>query len=158
MFTTVLLPLASHSPDPAILAQVQSLVRGPDGRVVLLRLLEPEAPSNPNQSRNLRELERVQGQLLAAGLICTVIERRLQFVDDGTVGLKAGVVEGVDGKAAAEISAPAITAAAIADVAHELNVDVIVMGGPGVNLEIDSTSATASVIELVSCPVLVVPS
>ena len=153
MFTTVLLPLAPHSPDPATLAQVQSLVRGPDGRVVLLRLLEPEAPSNPNQSRNLRELERVQGQLLAAGLICTVIERRLQFVDDGTVGLKAVAEAGVDGKAAAGFAA-----AAIADVADELNVDVIVMGGPGVNLEIDSTSTAASVIELASCPVLVVPS
>jgi len=46
----------------------------------------------------------------------------------------------------------------IAEVAAELNVDVIVMGGPGVNLEIDSTSTAASVIELVSCPVLVVPS
>ena len=138
MFTTVLLPLAPHPPDPATLAQVQSLVRGPDGRVVLLRLLEPEAPSNPNQSRTLQELERVQGLLRAAGLICTVIERRLQSVDDE--------------------DAAGLAAAVIADVADELNVDVIVMGGPGVNLEIDSTSATASVIERVSCPVLVVPS
>ena len=54
--------------------------------------------------------------------------------------------------------AAGFAAAVIADVADELNVDVIVMGGPGVNLEIDSTSATASVIERVSCPVLVVPS
>ena len=138
MFTTVLLPLAPHPPDPATLAQVQSLVRGPDGRVVLLRLLEAEALSNPHQSRTLREHERVQGQLRAAGLICTVIEHRLQSVhDEDAVGFAAAV---------------------IADVADELNVDVIVMGGPGVNLEIDSTSATASVIELVSCPVLVVPS
>ena len=138
MFTTVLLPLAPHPPDPATLAQVQSLVRGPDGRVVLLRLLEAEALSNPHQSRTLREHERVQGQLRAAGVICTVIERRLQPVDDE--------------------AAAGFAAAVIADVADELNVDVIVMGGPGVNLEIDSTSATASVIELVSCPVLVVPS
>ena len=138
MFTTVLLPLAPHPPDPATLAQVQSLVRGPDGKVVLLRLLEAEALSNPNQSRSLREHERVQGQLRAAGLICTAIERRLQSVDDE--------------------DAAGLAAAVIADVADELNVDVIVMGGPGVNLEIDSTSATASVIELVSCPVLVVPS
>ena len=137
MFTTVLLPLAPHPPDPATLAQVQSLVRGPDGKVVLLRLLEAEALSNQNQSETLREHERVQGQLRAAGVICTVIERWLQSVDDE--------------------DAAGFAAAAIADVADELNVDVIVMGGPGVNLEIDSTSATASVIELVSCPVLVVP-
>ena len=138
MFTTILLPLDPHSPDPATLAQVRSMVRGPDGRVVLLRLLEAEASSNPSQSTNLQEHERVQGQLRAAGVICTVIERRLQSVDDEY--------------------AAAFAAAVIADVADELNVDVIVMGGPGVNLEIDSTSATASVIELVSCPVLVVPS
>ena len=137
MFTTVLLPLAPHPPDPATLAQVQFLVRGPDGRVVLLRLLEAEALSNQNQSETLREHKRVQGQLRAAGVICTVIERWLQSVDDE--------------------DAAGFAAAAIADVADELNVDVIVMGGPGVNLEIDSTSATASVIELVSCPVLVVP-
>ena len=138
MFTTVLLPLAPHLPDPATLIQVQSLVRGPDGRVVLLRLLEAEALSNPHQSRTLREHDRVQDQLRAAGLICTVIEHRLQSVhDEDAVGFAAAV---------------------IADVADELNVDVIVMGGPGVNLEIDSTSATASVIERVSCPVLVVPS
>ena len=111
---------------------------GLNGRVVLLRLLEPEVLINPNQSRNFPELEHIQGQLRAAGLICTVIERRLQSLD--------------------EENSDVCTAAVIADVADELNVDVIVMGGPGVNLEIDSTSATASVIERVSCPVLVVPS
>ena len=40
------------------------------------------------------------------------------------------------------------SASLIAEVAAELNVDVIVMGGSGVN----------QVIELASCPVLVVPS
>ena len=40
------------------------------------------------------------------------------------------------------------SAGLIAEVAAELNVDVIVMGGSGVN----------QVIELASCPVLVVPS
>ena len=79
------------------------------------------------------EFEPVQRHLEAPGLNCTVIERTAQF--SGTS-----------------------PAAVIAEVAAELNVDVIVMGGPGVNLEIDSTSTAASVIELVSCPVLVVPS
>ena len=126
MFSTILLPLAPHSPDAATLAQVQSLVCGSDGRVVLLRL-------NSDQARFNVEFEPVQRHLDAAGLNGTVIERPAQVSGDSP-------------------------AAVIAEVAAELNVDVIVMGGPGVNLEIDSTSTAASVIELVSCPVLVVPS
>jgi len=126
MFSTILLPLASHTPDPATLAQLKNLVCGSDGRVVLLRL-------NSDQARDVVELEPVQRHLDAAGLNGTVIERPAQFFGDSP-------------------------AAVIAEVAAELNVDVIVMGGPGVNLEIDSTSTAASVIELVSCPVLVVPS
>ena len=126
MFSTILLPLASYTPDPATLAQLKNLVCGSDGRVVLLRL-------NSDQASDVVELEPVQRHLDAAGLNCTVIERPAQFSGDS----------------------PAVV---IAEMAAELNVDVIVMGGPGVNLEIDSTSTAASVIELVSCPVLVVPS
>ena len=126
MFSTILLPLASHTPDPATLAQLKNLVCGSDGRVVLLRL-------NSDQASDVVELEPVQRHLDAAGLNGTVIERPAQVSGDSP-------------------------AAVIAEVAAELNVDVIVMGGPGVNLEIDSTSTAASVIELVSCPVLVVPS
>ena len=126
MFATILLPLAPHSPDSATLAQVQSLVCAPDGRVVLLRL-------NGDQAAAVEVFEPVQRHLEAAGLICTVIERQLQALDDSP-------------------------AAVIAEVAAELNVDAIVMGGPGVNLEIDSSSPAASVIELASCPVMVVPT
>ena len=126
MFSTILLPLSSYTPDPATLAQLKNLVCVPDGRVVLLRL-------NSDQARFNVEFEPAQRHLDAVGLNCTVIERPAQFSADS----------------------PAVV---IAEVAAELNVDVIVMGGPGVNLEIDSTSTAASVIELVSCPVLVVPS
>ena len=126
MFSTILLPLAPHSTDSATLAQVQSLVCAPDGRVVLLRL-------NGDPVAAVEVFEPVQRHLEAAGLICTVIERSAQF-------------------------SGASPAAVIAEVAAELNVDVIVMGGPGVNLEIDSSSPAASVIELASCPVLVVPT
>ena len=126
MFSTILLPLASYTPDPATLTQLKNLVCVPDGRVVLLQL-------NSDQARVNVEFEPVQRHLDAAGLNGTVIERPAQFSGDSP-------------------------AAVIAEVAAELNVDVIVMGGPGVNLEIDSTSTAASVIELVSCPVLVVPS
>ena len=136
MFTTILLPLAPHSTDSATLAQVQSLVCAPDGRVVLLRL-------NGDQFGVVEEFEPVQRHLEAAGLICTVIERQLQVLDDSTAASPEGALS---------------AAAVIAQVAAELNVDVIVMGDPGVNLEIESTSTAASVIELASCPVLVVPT
>ncbi|HJN37112.1 MAG TPA: universal stress protein, partial [Prochlorococcaceae cyanobacterium Fu_MAG_50] len=45
----------------------------------------------------------------------------------------------------------------ICDVADEMNVDVIVMGTRGVNLEADSESTASRVIQLAPCPVLVVP-
>ena len=126
MFSSILLPLASHALDPATLAQLKNLVCGSDGRILVLRL-------NSDQARDVVEFEPVQRHLNEAGLNCTLIERPVQFSDDSR-------------------------AAVIAGVAAELNVDVIVMGGPGVNLEIDRTSTAASVIELASCPVLVVPS
>ena len=45
----------------------------------------------------------------------------------------------------------------ICDVANELNVDVILIGTNGVNLERDSDSTAAQVIQFAPCPVLVVP-
>ena len=45
----------------------------------------------------------------------------------------------------------------ILDVADELNVDVIVMGTRGVNLQAESGSTASLVIQLAPCPVLVVP-
>ena len=125
MFSTILLPLASHALDPATLAQVKNLAWGPDGRVVLLRL-------NPDQARGVMEFEPVQRRLDTAGLNCTVIERPVQLSGDSP-------------------------AAVIAEVAAELNVDVIVMGTHGVNLNTDSESTAAEVIQLAPCPVLVVP-
>ena len=45
----------------------------------------------------------------------------------------------------------------ICDVADDLNVDLIVMGTRGLNLEEDQESTAARVIQLAPCPVLVVP-
>ncbi len=45
----------------------------------------------------------------------------------------------------------------ICDVADDLNVDLIVMGTRGINLEGDNESTAARVIQLAPCPVLVVP-
>ena len=87
---------------------------------------------NSDQASDVVELEPVQRHLDAAGLNGTVIERPAQFSGDS----------------------PAVV---IAEVAAELNVDVIVMGTRGVNLESDSGSTAAQVLQLASCPVLVVP-
>ena len=72
-------------------------------------------------------LKRAREQVEQAGIACEVLER--------------------EGK-------PAFV---ICDVADELNVDVIVMGTRGVNLDGDSESTAARVIQLAPCPVLVVP-
>ena len=45
----------------------------------------------------------------------------------------------------------------ICDVADELNVDLIVMGTRGLNLEEDQESTAARVIQLAPCPVMVLP-
>ena len=45
----------------------------------------------------------------------------------------------------------------ICDVADELNVDLIIMGTRGINLEKNIESTAARVIQLAPCPVLVVP-
>ena len=45
----------------------------------------------------------------------------------------------------------------ICDVAADLNVDLIMISTKGVNLENDSESTAARVIQLAPCPVLVVP-
>ena len=45
----------------------------------------------------------------------------------------------------------------ICDVADELNVDLIIMGTRGVNLQENAESTAVRVIQLAPCPVLVVP-
>ncbi len=72
-------------------------------------------------------LKKAQEQIRQAGLTCDVLNKQ--------------------GK-------PAFV---ICDVADDLNVDLIVIGTKGINLEEDMESTAARVIQLAPCPVLVVP-
>ena len=127
MFETVLLPI-----DPsreALEPEVKALefARRDGSRLVLLSVLQPVSEVKHDHEALAGVLSQTRKRCELAGVICQEVER--------------------SGK----------PACVICDVADELNVDVIVMGIGGVNLESDSGSTAARVLQLTSCPVLVVP-
>ena len=123
MFQFILLPLSPRPLTTETVETVQSLAISNDSRVVLLRMVDGEPSAKPGPPSADQELLDLRRRLDAAGVASRVVER-------------AGLEKSMG------------SASLIAEVAAELNVDVIVMGGSGVN----------QVIELASCPVLVVPS
>ena len=123
MFQFILLPLSPRPLTTETVETVQSLAISGDSRVVLLRMVDGEPSAKPGPPSADPELLDLRRRLDAAGVASRVVERAGLEKSMGSAGL-------------------------IAEVAAELNVDVIVMGGSGVN----------QVIELASCPVLVVPS
>ena len=123
MFQFILLPLSPRPLTTETVETVQSLAISGDSRVVLLRMVDGEPSAKPGPPSADQELLDLRCRLDAAGVASRVVER-------------AGLEKSMG------------SASLIAEVAAELNVDVIVMGGSGVN----------QVIELASCPVLVVPS
>ena len=123
MFQFILLPLSPRPLTTETVETVQSLAISGDSRVVLLRMVDGEPSAKPGPPFADQELLDLRRRLDAAGVASRVVER-------------AGLEKSMG------------SASLIAEVAAELNVDVIVMGGSGVN----------QVIELASCPVLVVPS
>ena len=123
MFQFILLPLSPRPLTTETVETVQSLAISGDSRVVLLRMVDGEPSAMPGPPSADQELLDLRRRLDAAGVASRVVER-------------AGLEKSMG------------SASLIAEVAAELNVDVIVMGGSGVN----------QVIELASCPVLVVPS
>ena len=123
MFQFILLPLSPRPLTTETVETVQSLAISGDSRVVLLRMVDGEPGAKPGPPSADQELLDLRRRLDAAGVASRVVER-------------------------AGLEKPMGSASLIAEVAAELNVDVIVMGGSGVN----------QVIELASCPVLVVPS
>ena len=123
MFQFILLPLFPRSLTTATVERVQSLAISSDSRVVLLRMVDGEPSAKPGPGSADPELLGLRRRFDAAGVASRVVERAGPEKTMASAGL-------------------------IAEVAAELNVDVIVMGGSGVN----------QVIELASCPVLVVPS
>ena len=127
MFETVLFPI-----DPsreALEPEVKALefARRDGSRLVLLSVLQPVSEEKHDHEALAGVLSQTRKRCELAGVICQEVER--------------------SGK----------PASVICDVADELNVDVIVMGTRGVNLESDSGSTAALVLQLAPCPVLVVP-
>jgi len=127
MFETVLFPIDQSRQAMETAAKAVELARSHNSRMVLLSVVQPERPDMQDPEAVAQLLERTRQQVEDAGVSCAVVERQGQ---------------------------PAFV---IGDVADELNVDVIVMGTRGVNLEVEGGSTAARVIQLAPCPVLVVP-
>ena len=127
MFETVLFPIDQSREALETAAKALELARSHGSRLVLLSVVEPERPEMHDHEAVAGLLDQARDRFEKAGVTCEQIER--------------------EGR-------PAFV---ICDVADELNVDVIVMGTRGVNLETDSGSTAARVIQLAPCPVLVVP-
>ena len=127
MFETVLFPI--HPSREALEPEVKALefARRDGSRLVLLSVLQPVSEVKHDHEALAGVLSQTRKRCELAGVICQEVER--------------------SGK----------PASVICDVADELNVDVIVMGTRGVNLESDSGSTAAQVLQLAPCPVLVVP-
>ncbi len=127
MFETVLFPIDQSREAMETASKALELARSHGSRLIILSVVQAERPEMHDPEAVAVLLNRAREQVEQAGLPCEVLERK--------------------GK-------PAFV---ICDVADELNVDLIVMGTRGVNLEGDSESTAARVIQLAPCPVLVVP-
>ncbi|WP_114993849.1 universal stress protein [Synechococcus sp. UW179A] len=127
MFKTVLFPIDQSDEALETVDKALELARRYGCRLVLLSVLQSERSQKHDHEAVVGRLDQTRERFEQAGFSCQEIERSGQ------------------------------TASVIGDVADELNVDVIVMGTGGVNLESDSGCMVARVLQLVSCPVLVVP-
>ena len=127
MFETVLFPFDSSRQALEMFSRALELARRHNSRLVLLSVQGDESPGMKDPDAVALFLKHSQEQSKEAGLVFELVERK---------GKPADV---------------------ILDVASELNVDVIVMGTHGVNLNTDSESTAAEVIQFAPCPVLVVP-
>ena len=127
MFQTVLFPLDQSQDAFETAAKAFDLARSHNSRLIVLLVKQPNRLEMHDQQTVATRLAETLERFEQAGLPCDVVER--------------------EGR-------PAFV---ICDVADELNVDVIVMGTRGVNLEAENGSTAARVIQLAPCPVLVVP-
>ncbi|QNI86414.1 universal stress protein [Synechococcus sp. PROS-7-1] len=127
MFETVLFPIDQSREAVETAGKALELARSHNSRLVVLSVVQPERPEMHDHQAVATLLAEARTRFEQAGVACDVVER--------------------EGK-------PAFV---ICDVADELNVDVIVMGTRGVNLQAESGSTASRVIQLAPCPVLVVP-
>ena len=127
MFETVLFPLDQSREVVEAATKALNLARSHNSKLILLSVVQPKQPEMHDHAVVATLLAETQARFEQVGVSCEVVERE---------GMPAFV---------------------ICDVADELNVDVIVMGTRGVNLEAESGGTAARVIQLAPCPVLVVP-
>ena len=127
MFETVLFPIDQSRETAETAGKALELARTHNSRLVVLSVVQPERPEMHDHQAVATLLAEARTRFEQAGVAGDVVER--------------------EGK-------PAFV---ICDVADELNVDVIVMGTRGVNLQAESGSTASRVIQLAPCPVLVVP-
>ena len=126
-FSTVLFPIDQSRQALETAGKALELAQSHGSRLIVLSVVQPERPEMHDPAAVAGLLEQTRQRFADAGLDCELVER--------------------EGK-------PAFV---ICDVADELNVDVIVMGTRGVNLDSETESTAARVIQLAPCPVLVVP-
>ena len=106
MFQTVLFPLDQSQDAFETAAKAFDLARSHNSKLILLSVVQPKQPEMDDHAVVATLLAETQARFEQVGVSCDVVERE---------GMPAFV---------------------ICDVADELNVDVIVMGTRGVNLEL----------------------
>ncbi len=127
MFQTILFPIDQSREAFETASKAIELAKSHQGRIIMLSVIQPERPEMHDAAVISTLLKTAQSKVEAAGIACDVLEKQ--------------------GK----------SAFVICDVADDLNVDVIVMGTRGVNLEEENESTASRVIQLAPCPVLIVP-
>ena len=127
MFKTVLFPIDQSREAFETANKAIQLAKNHQSHIIMLSVVQPERPEIDDTEFVASLLNRAKKQMEQADISCEVLEKK--------------------GK-------PAFV---ICDIADELNVDLIVMGTRGINLESDNESTAARVIQLAPCPVLVVP-
>ena len=127
MFETVLCPVDQSRQAFETIRKAIQLAKSHQSHIIMLSVVQAKDTEMNNTQLITSLLKKAQEQIKQAGLTCDVLEK--------------------EGK-------PAFV---ICDVADDLNVDLIVIGTKGINLEEDMESTAARVIQLAPCPVLVVP-
>ena len=127
MFKTILLPIDQSREAIETANKAIELAKNHKSNIIMLSVIQPERAEVNNAEVVTSLLHKAQTKIGEEGIHCDVLEK--------------------EGK-------PAFV---ICDVADELNVDLIVMGTRGLNLEEDQESTAALVIQLAPCPVMVVP-
>ncbi len=127
MFEKVLLPIDQSREALETSGKALEFARSHGSRLIILSVIQPDRPAMQDIDSVSSLLEKAREQVVNAGIPCEILERQ--------------------GK-------PAFV---ICDVADEFNVDLIIMGTRGINIDGDVESTAARVIQLSPCPVLVVP-